>query len=555
MDNSEPASTEVATRQSEHAELVLQSLLTTETVELTLVQIMKRISRRAIFPALLQAADSIGQMMKVYFISQAGEKELATSIVMFATFDWALIFKYSLSPATALLSATIGEVIKELEHDDFVDGNVSRLNRKIGSIQQQVRFGVLILSAAPCCVLFFFTEMLLKHMGVVDNIAESVAVFAKMGAFAVPGMMLRFVEYNFLCSIGKEQIMSAAMMFDIIFSVTLTALLVPGYGNLPQLGVRGSGIVLLVQSIITPCLLILYQAFSPSFKKYELFKMSNGWDLTHLKVILALGAPSMFTSGLASLSEFFRGILVGNLGQSALAISQTYISYSYVVTSFVWMFSLIGGVEVGEQLGEGDFVGMRKVGLTSPLLSFLLVVPALILTGCFAHSLSSLFLDQETIKDNGPLITGIFFLVFVSNAFYGVQNSLNESLKNVKDTAFSAAVTITSYLAFGLILSYITVRTTNLGLFGIEASYCLSFTCNALSFYLYWMKVANESVQNNVAPISSNYYLENLESQYCSFFSFCNTSSTGEFSAISADEAMEQANEFTPEDCQYQYIG
>lgn len=274
--------------------------------------------------------------------------------------------------------------------------------------------------------------------------------------------MISFVFHGFLRGIGDTK---TSMILSVISNAVILILvyaLVFGHLGLPELGLEGSGLAILIGEAIG-LVLAVYVYFVRLHPLYQ----TRIWVLPKLKDMKEL---MMESSKLGvqefsmSLSMFIFTIFVARLGTEALAANEVALN----VMSFGFMpafaFGATATILVGQEVGRGQPLKGRRAGTDTAILGSIFLLVLGTVEFFFAEQISKLYnnTDPAVFHTAAQLIMISAFL----QLFDGFLNFYAGGLRGIGDTTFLLRVSLIVAWCLFVPLSYVLIFVFDLGSIG-----------------------------------------------------------------------------------------
>lgn len=172
----------------------------------------------------------------------------------------------------------------------------------------------------------------------------------------IPGQIAQCIGapfFAFYAGRGRTLVVSCVNIGAALLNILLDWLLIFGHAGFPKLGIAGAGIATSLSLILGTLVIAAVALFEPDQNEYP----TRDWrrfDRDLFRKILSLGGPSGFQRLSNSLKFTTMILLVGTLGEMALA--STTISMSIITVSFMPLVSLAEANVIlsGQFIGRGS---------------------------------------------------------------------------------------------------------------------------------------------------------------------------------------------------------
>lgn len=314
----------------------------------------------------------------------------------------------------------------------------------------------------PGMVLVGFAEPVLVATG---QAADTAALAARYLAAERWGLVptLLFTALRGLCEgAGRPRPVLAATGLGLVLNVTLNAVLIYGLLGAPALGLVGAGWASSVATAVMALALGLYVWRGP-LARYAPFDGLGRPDGAGLWALFRLGWPIGVSFGLEAGLFTAATLLVGRMGETALAAHQIALNAASVSFMVPLGIGMAGGIRVGQAAGAGDRAAAVRAGWAAiGLGASWMLVPALVfwlrpglVVWVYAGSQADAALAQSAVALLG--IAAVFQL------FDGTQTAAAGALRGLKDTRAPMLISAVAYWGVGLGLGAWLALGTGLG--------------------------------------------------------------------------------------------
>ncbi len=348
--------------------------------------------------------------------------------------------------------------------------------------------GVSILLTVTALLLANFLSYLNQPPGVVTLATP----YLRIMGFAFVPMLVFFSARNFIEGLSFTRPAMVIMLTANIVNVFGNWVLI--YGNLgfPALGLNGAGYSSLLVEIFIAVAIIIYLHRSSRFDAYRpLFHYRKlRWDV--IRRLLSVGVPSgmqfLFEAG----SFSFAAIMIGWLGSKYLAAHQIAISLASISFMFILGIAHASTIRVGNALGRGDAVAIRRAGFTSIALSAGVMSIFGLIFVIFRHHLPWLYnSDPEVI----PIASSLLIIAAIFQISDGVQAVGMGVLRGLTDVKIPMFIAIIAYWIVGVPTGYILCFKFGLGAQGVWLGLLFGLTTAGILFTLRFRRRSTEMIK------------------------------------------------------------
>jgi multidrug resistance protein, MATE family len=320
-----------------------------------------------------------------------------------------------------------------------------------------------------------------------EVIPQAAAVTIAFGA-GVPGMLLFVVTNLFLEATGRPKIGMAIMLAMNLVNIPLNGLLVLGWGGLvPPLGAVGAiaGSSALRWLAFAVAIVVLVRSEAKSGDPHGVIAALRGGGklATIARRMARIGVPVGLAQGVESAAFAAMIVLAGLISTDALAAHQAAISLVQLAYMIAVGVAGAAAIRVGNAVGRGSAVDMRRAGWA-----------AIGLAGCLAAPIAALLLGAPELAARLYGLEGAALAVTASTlavaglvvVFDGMMGASLGALRGMGDVWAPFAVQAVAFWAGAVPLAAFTGIALAFGapglMVGILAGVVASFAALALRF-------------------------------------------------------------------------
>lgn len=452
--------------------------------------------KKPIILVLIRSMSVSADFLKSYLFSRLGIKTLAASMFISAAARFTIDPVAALTEQNAIFLANEYGRLQLLSAQGEADGsnvsNIKEAEQNIGSILRQ-GWVFAILSSLPSVGILLAIKPILQLIGQSAEVSEIVQAYYLPVAFAVPLEILESVNERFFTAIDKEQWLIpfkfAFLSTKIILSLTL----------IPAFDVRGAGLAVLINSLLSFSITTLFMWRKSDFNKYSIFAFFEQSSNRPSCMLLTLKQGWPLALGQLTLTgtNFVVTGFVGHLGELRLAIEQAALQYMSLPTTIIKGITEATQRLVSQAFGAKDYTqvriyGMRGVFVAGAMFS---VVATGICLG--SNKLASTFLETNVIEENETLIRASFILLALNKLFNIIQDGFSLNLSGMTDTLAPFLINLLTTLAIVLPLSALSVYVMNFDIYGVTGAMDIGLLVAAGGTFTYWSRQTNFAIRNN----------------------------------------------------------
>lgn len=419
----------------------------------------------------------INSFLGILFVARLGHTELAASSLITAT--QIPLFLIASSPLFSI-SVIAGHAYG------------AKQTEKIGAILQQGWLLSLMVAAIAIIIPLSIKSILLtlKQDPILADIAGK---YFFIYAFAIPATLCFMSMQQFFIAIGKQRYVLWLSGIGLVGFVFLAPLLIYGYGFIPGLGVPGLALASTLQIWINLIISLIICIKDPDMKVYEIFAWRILSTFNYLKQLVKIGWPITLQMTGDLLSLFVLTIIIGWLGENALAANQIATQYYILLVVPILAMSQASSVLISQARGAGNFDLIKRYGNTAAIMgaAFALLV-TLIFILC-PHELIKLYLHSNNISDEiMHLATVVLILMGGRLIFDTILEIKIGNLRGLLDVRWPMGIMLSYIWIFSIPASYFAGIVFHYGLIGISVVNVVTTLLAAFTLWLRWQKKSAE---------------------------------------------------------------
>jgi len=321
-----------------------------------------------------------------------------------------------------------------------------------------------VLGVATAAIAFAM-EPFLDRFGQDEKVADAAGTYFLLVAVSMMPALAAIAVKNHADAMNQPWPAFRITLGGVLFNVWLNWLLIYGNWGFPALGLEGAGVATLIARVATVVALIVWLRGFPPLKEW----VPRGWlRMPHragLASLLRLGMPSGLQL-LAEVSAFvFATLLIGTLGEMALAAHQVAITCAATVFMVPLGLSMALTVRVGEATGAGrGSDAVRRCIVGAGLLAGIFTVASFTTVVLGRDVIASWFLtDPDALK----VAAGLLLVSAAFQASDAVQITAVGGLRGLEDVRVPALVAFAAYWVLALPLGWAMAIPLGLGVSGM----------------------------------------------------------------------------------------
>lgn len=362
---------------------------------------------------------------------------------------------------------------------------------EIGEILQQGWLLALIISAIVIIIPLSINKILLA-LGQNPSLAEVAQQFFSIYAFAIPGILGVMATQQFFIAISKQRLVLYLSVFSSVCFIILAPIFIYGVGFIPGFGVKGLAIASTIQIWLSFFIHIVICAVKPEFSIYKIFKNRFDYSLRYLKQLIKIGWPISLQFAADLLSLFTLTIIIGWLGQTALAANQIVTQYYILLVVPILTMSQASSILISQARGAKDYHLIHRYDKAAIAIgsSFAMLVALIFIL--FPHFIVKLYMHSHS--ENSQLLQLASMLLVLTGIRLFFDTILEIKIGNLRgllDTRKPMLITLLyTWLCF-IPTAYIVGIIFHYGLIGISIVSIIVMLLSAITLWIRWQKLIN----------------------------------------------------------------
>lgn len=301
-----------------------------------------------------------------------------------------------------------------------------------------------------------------------------------------------------LLFVATRQLADGLRQPRVAMTITMTALginalfnylLITGAGPFPEMGLNGSAMATLISRVFMAVAMLAYvyrsRLFRPFLQKtYALLPTTD-----QVRNIMTLGLPGGLTFFFEIAAFSIAAVMIGWLGATQLGAHQIALNMASTTYMIATGISTAGAIRVGNAVGMGDVMRIRRAGIAA----FLLATGFMTLCALLFFTAND-FLVSLYIRDNPEVATLAASLMIVAGFFQlsdGIQVVGIGTLRGLSDVNVPTWITLFAYWGMSLPLGYWFAFPLKMGATGVWLGLLIGLTIAAVLLTYRFFKLAN----------------------------------------------------------------
>lgn len=409
----------------------------------------------------------------IYF-GHLGKAELAAGSLATSLYHVTMIFSLGLVSATVpMLANALGKRRSNI-----------RLVRRI------LRHGLLtaVLITVPFWILLWHADSILIALGQNPETVARALPYMHTLQWGLLPYLGYIVLRSFLAALERPLWTFAVACLGIVFNALLGWLLIFGAFGFPALGLVGGGISATLTAVLMLLAMLLVIQTQRPFKRYLI--LGNWWryDRQMLVELWQLGIPIAITFTLETLIFYAGVLMMGLIGETALAAHAIAMQISSVTYMIPLGFSQVATIRVGLSYGRARLSDTVRAGWTSYALGVGFMAVAATLMWVYPEPLVALFIDPEDPESLAVARLAVQFLLLAAifQITDGAQAVAAGMLRGLYDTRVPMLLALIGYWLLGVPIGAFLAFGVNLQGVGIWIGFIAGLSVVALLLTIRW---------------------------------------------------------------------
>ena len=329
--------------------------------------------------------------------------------------------------------------------------NGERKYRSIGITFYHSFYFLTILSLLLILLSFIISPILLKRIISSANIYEAASIYFNYRLIGLTFAFANCLFRAFFVGITDTKPLILVAFIMALLNIILDYCLIFGEFGFPSLGIKGAAIASVISEIFAFLFMIGYIIIKKYHLRFYIFKFGRVFTSLMYKII-NISLPVMFQHFIALFGWFIFFVIIEQMGQRALAISNIIRSIYLILMIPVWAF-----VSTNSSL-VGNLIGANRHKLVIPItkriikISFSSTLILVAISALFANAIISVYTpDQSLVNDTKPsfyLILGVLLIFSITMIIFSTISGAGKT----KIALFIETFTILIYLIYEYII-------------------------------------------------------------------------------------------------------
>ncbi|RYX83339.1 MATE family efflux transporter [bacterium] len=311
---------------------------------------------------------------------------------------------------------------------------------------------------------------LLGHMGQSPAVVQEAKPFFTLLSVSVAPVIVGMAVKSFGDSM--QQPWPPTLLF--LASIPLTAffnwVFVYGHLGFPAMGLTGSGVATLLARLIATGALLFWLFKAGRFAHVRPSRWRGRLSAQHARELSAVGLPAALQVGVEVGAFAVGALIVGALGQTALAAHQIAINCAATMFMLPLGIAIATTVRIGNAIGARELGQVRAIGINSAVMGTAIMVFSGLNFWFFGRQIASVFISEPAVID---LATHLLIVAAIFQLCDGIQSTMAGALRGLSDAVVPMLVCLFGYWGLAIPLGYILTLKTPMGAPGMWWGFAL----------------------------------------------------------------------------------
>jgi len=308
------------------------------------------------------------------------------------------------------------------------------------------------------------SKPLFEVSGLTPEVAQAAYEYLFWRVLGIFGVFWYWVYNGFLEGLGETRTPMRITILANVVNIVLDYTLIFGAGPIPALGVAGAGVATAASNafMFFAFLWVVHRPRSP-WRAFGVDRLRERvrWDLLGRMVRIGLPMGVQFFLEIGAFLLF--SLMVGWVGNTALAANQVALRVMSVSFMTAWGISVASTTLVGRHQGEGEPELAFVAGQRTVVLALAFTASCALIFSVVPHLLARVFTPEPEVQH---LATTLIQVAAVVQIFDGLNIVSYGALKGAGDTRGPLVIVVVMNWVVGVPLVYLLTISANLGALG-----------------------------------------------------------------------------------------
>lgn len=332
---------------------------------------------------------------------------------------------------------------------------------------------------------------LMNEMGQTQAVAKLAIPYFEIMIYGLLPYIF-FLSFKSLCeSLSLTKIIMIVTLAGNGLNILLNYILIYGKFSVPAMGLLGAGYATTSARLSMALGLggyIFYHTYFQTLRKnLKQVSFSNNF----MKDIMTISIPTSAQFTMEVLAFSIGGIMVGWIGEKALAAHQIAITLAAFTYMLATGLSVGNTIRVSHQFGQKNYLKMKIVGNSFQELAIFFMLFWSLIFVIFNNQMPLFFIeDREVIA----IAANLLLMAAVFQVFDGLQTVSLAGLRGMGDVNIPTIIALISYFMISIPVGYCLAFIFGMGTAGVWIGYILALMFASLGFILRFEKLCKKLI-------------------------------------------------------------
>ena len=315
---------------------------------------------------------------------------------------------------------------------------------------------------------FIIMSLLISQFHLLQQTPEVNAIapgYLKIVIWSILPLLLFLNCRQYADGLGHTKVSMVLTFLGLGFNILFNWLFIYGNWGFQAMGVEGAAWATLLSRWIMTIMGMTYVRYSNLMKSYIIEGRLTFWETRkYTHEIWKIGIPIALQTFAEWACFALSGIMVGWFGNDPLAAHAVALNAASVTYMIVTGIATAGSIFTGNAFGERNYFKIKHLGQITLILILAFEIINAVLFIILNKPIAHLYRVEESVL---PYILPLFFLAAIFQVADGIQAGAMALLRGVKDVRWASVISMVSYWAISLPLSYLLGVILEDGVYGV----------------------------------------------------------------------------------------
>jgi putative MATE family efflux protein len=261
-------------------------------------------------------------------------------------------------------------------------------------------------------VIFFLAPDILKFFIKSEEVYAGTLQFLKYRAWGIFFAFINIIFTSFYVGIVKTKLLTYSTIIAAITNAILDYFLIFGNGGFPQMGIAGAAMASSIAELVTALFFVIRTYYFEDIKRYNLFGFMP-YDSVVMGRILNLSVPIMLQNFLSFAGWFVFFMIIEQLGEHALAVSNICRSIYMLMMIPLWGLCMSCNTLVSNLMGEGSTEKVIPLIKKIVTMSFLIQVVIVLFNVIAPRYIISIYTNNALLIEDSVNVLYVISLALI----------------------------------------------------------------------------------------------------------------------------------------------